>query len=276
MAQARRRPPPGGARRPPGRRPPEAEEEEEEIPIASPAPPVWERMILSRTFKMIVMGVFAAAFLSVVVYLIGPTTVNASLGNMGGYLGRNTGRLGTTASNAIAVSINDEGRRIWVETATPLATFTPTATPEPTATTFPTPPPPRRAVSIATQPAGPPPAPGQPRIKPPNPPPFPIDDAVNSMREYFEIVATGDVRRALQYWMPDAAPEARSALDAAIARREKYVITNLQPRPLAAAGGAEITVDLEVTTDVGLTTTVQHRYQWRFLDSQWFISARLQ
>ncbi len=96
------------------------------------------------------------------------------------------------------------------------------------------------------------------------------------MREYFEIVGMGDVRRALQYWMPDAAPEARSALDAAIARGEKYVVTNLQPRAIAALGGAEITVDLDVTTDVGLTTTVQQRYQWRFLENQWFISARLQ
>ena len=40
--------------------------------------------------------------------------------------------------------------------------------------------------------------------------------------------------------------------------------------------GVEILADLDVTNAEGKTASVQQRYQWRFVDNQWFITARLQ
>lgn len=190
-------------------------------------------------------------------------------------MGRQGGRLGGLASGSIAVMIQDEGRRLWVETATPLASATPLPTPLPSATPFPTPLPPRRPIELAPTPPSKPVAPGQPQTKPPAPQ-LPYDAAQTSMAEYFKVVSDGDVRRALQYWAPDAAPEARSALDAAIARGEKYVVRAINLRPMPQIGGVEVVADVEVTGAEGRTATVQQRYQWRFIDNQWYITARLQ
>jgi hypothetical protein len=96
------------------------------------------------------------------------------------------------------------------------------------------------------------------------------------MGEYFKIVSEGDVRRALQYWAPEAAPEARSALDAAVARGEKYTVRAINLRPQPQFSAVEVVADLEVTSADGRSAAVQQRYQWRFIDNQWFITARLQ
>jgi hypothetical protein len=266
---ARRRPPPG--RRPPGRRPPPREEIEEELP---PQPPIWERIILSKTFRLVVGTTFAAAAIAVLIFLIGPANISRTVGAAAQFAARQSGRVGGLASVAIASSIQEEGRKLWVETKTPLPTPTVTATPLPSPTEFPTPPPPRRAVDLPPTPPSKPLKPGDPLSKPSPGPQLPFDAAVNSQREYLEIVSTGDVRRALQYWAPDANPEARSALDAAIARGDKYTVKAANLRPLPT--GAEITVDMDVTDKDGKTLPVQHRYQWRFFENQWFITARLQ
>jgi hypothetical protein len=221
-------------------------------------------------------GTFAAAALAVLVFVVGAGNVAGGLSSFSGFVGRQTGRLSTLGAVAIAGAIQDEGRRLWIETATPLPTATATATPEPTWTPLPTPAPPRRIITPIPTPAGRPIQPAQPQTKGSQPPPLPLDDAQNSMREYYDVLNTGDVRRALQYWAPDAAPEARSALDAAIARGEQYTVREVQLQPLPQISGANITVDLEVQDSSGKTSTVQQRYQWRFMDSQWFITTRLQ
>ena len=285
MAQARRRPPaaggrrpsPGGRRSPSGRRapPPEEEyyEEEEYVPDG---PPVWERVILSRTFRLVVGATVIAAALAVIVFLIGPANISRAAGMGTNFVTRQSGRVTEVVAVAIANGINTEGRRLWVETATPLPTATATSTPEPTFTPFPTPPPPRRIIEQPTQVPSKPIAPGQPALKAPQPPPLPLDDALASQREYLQIVSDGDVRRALQYWTPEAAPEARSALDATVARGDKYVVKNIAQRPLPQINGVEQTVDIEVNDSSGKTTNVQQRYHWRFFENQWFITARLQ
>src|SRR5439155_898774 len=79
---------------------------------------------------------------------------------------------------AVAGAIQDEGRRLWVETATPLPTPLPTATPEPTWTPLPTPLPPRRIVTPAPEAA--PGKPGQgvaPQTKGAPPAAVPVDDS---------------------------------------------------------------------------------------------------
>ena len=276
MAQVRRRPPPGRGRPPPGRRPPPPEpDEEEEVPSG---PPLWERVILSKSFRLVVGATFGIAALAVLVFLIGPANISRYAGSAGGFVGRQTGRLSAVGAVAVASGINDEGRRLWVETATPLPTPLPTATPEPTWTPLPTPLPPRRVVTPIDQAAAPgkPLQPGQPATKGSQPPPLPIDDVQNAMREYYDVLNTGDVRRALQYWSNDAAPEARSALDAAQARGEKYLVRNVQARPLPQIAGADVVVDVEVTDNSGKTITAQQRYQWRYVENQWFITTRLQ
>jgi hypothetical protein len=276
MAQ-RRRPPPPGARRPPprDRRPPPPEPDDFEDDELDPdEPPAWERVILSRTFRLVVGATFGAAAIAVVVFMIGPANISRALGYAGAVVSRQSGRMGGAASIAIASAIQDEGRRLWVETATPLATATALATPEPSPTPFPTAPPPRRAIEPPTPPSKPL-APGQPQSKPPAPQ-LPFDAAQSSMAEYFKVVSDGDARRALQYWAPEAAPEARSALDAAIARGEKYTVRAINLRPLPLINGVEVIADVDVTNAEGRTVSVQQRYQWRFVDSQWFITARLQ
>src|SRR5260221_13507305 len=82
VAQARRRPPPTAGRRPPpgarrppaGRRPPPEEEyyEEEEAPAG---PPAWERIILSRSFRLVVGATVGAAAIAVIVFLVGPANI---------------------------------------------------------------------------------------------------------------------------------------------------------------------------------------------------------
>jgi hypothetical protein len=281
MAQARRRPPPPGARRPPpgrgrGRPAPPPEEDDYDEELAPAEPPVWERIILSKSFRLVVGATFAAAALAVLVFLIGPGNITRGIGYAAAVVGRQSNRLGGLAAITIAGTIQNEGRQLWAMTATPLPTGTPTATPEPTATPLPTPPPPRRSIELPPTPPSKPVAPGQPQTKPPAPPALPFEAAQSSMREYFQVVSDGDVRRAMQYWSPDAAPEARSALDAAVARGEHYEIKNMNVRPLGASGAAEVVSDIEVTDSSGKATTVQQRYQWRFADNQWFITARLQ
>jgi hypothetical protein len=281
VAQVRRRPPTRGGRPPPrgGRgRAPEPAEEEELLP---PEPPFWERIILSRTFRLLVFATFASAGLALVTFAVGLQTIGAAAGDAFDFTKRQAGRLTELGSIAIADSIQDEGRRLWVETATPLPTAEPTATALPTSTPFPTPAPPRRQITTPTPPFGTKPqapaAPGKPgEAAAPKPAPLPIDAAVTSTTEYFEILSGGDVRRALQYWAPDSIPEARSALDAAAARGEKYVVRNTRPQPLPQIGGVDVTVDLDVTDANGKVTAAQHRYQWRLIDNQWFITTRLQ
>jgi hypothetical protein len=278
MAQARRRPPPAGARRPPpGRRPPppEPEEEYEDEELGPGEAPLWERVLLSKTFRLVVGATFAAAAIAVVVFLVGPATISRAVAYGGTVVGRQGGRLGGLASGSIAVMIQDEGRRLWVETATPLPSATPLPTPLPSATPFPTPPPPRRPIELAPTPPSKPLAPGQPQSKPAAPQ-LPFDAAQSAMTEYFKVVSDGDARRALQYWTPEAAPEARSALDAAIARGEKYTVRAISLRPLPQINGVEVTAEVEVVNAEGRTATVPHRYQWRFIDNQWYITARLQ
>ena len=282
MAQVRRRPPARGGRPPPrgGRgRAPEPTEEEELLP---PEPPFWERLILSRTFRLLAFATFASAGIALLTFAVGIQTMGAAAGSAVDFARRQSGRLVGMGSIAIADTIQEEGRRLWVETATPLPTPEPTSTPLPTSTPFPTPPPPRRAITTPTPPFGSKPAQPAAPAKPgeaaaPKPAaPLPIEAAVSSTAEYFEILSGGDVRRALQYWTPDSVPEARSALDAAAARGDKYVVRNTRPQPLPQIGGVDITVDLDVTDPSGKTTAAQHRYQWRLIDNQWFITTRLQ
>lgn len=276
MAQVRRRPPPGRGRPPPGRRPPPPRdfEDEEEVPAG---PPLWERVILSKTFRLVVGATFGIAALVVLAFLVGPANVSRTAGSAVGFVGRQANRLGTVGAVAVAGSIQDTGRRLWVETATPLPTPLPTATPEPTWTPLPTPAPPRRVVTPPASPApGKPLQPGQPQTAGTKPAPLPIDDVQNAMREYFDVLNTGDVRRALQYWSNQAAPEARSALDAAQARGERYLVRNVQARPLPQIAGADVVVDVEVTDNTGKTISSQQRYQWRYVENQWFITTRLQ
>lgn len=194
---ARRPPPRGGRRPPPGRRPPREEPVEEELP---PQPPVWERIILSKTFRLVVGTTFAAAAIAVLIFLIGPGNISRTVGAAAQWTARSSLRVGGLASVAIAGAIQEEGRRLWIETATPLPTPTVTSTPLPTATPFPTALPPRRAIELPPTPPSKPLKPGEPQIKPPPGPQLPIDDAVNSMKEYLKIVGDGDARRALQYW----------------------------------------------------------------------------
>jgi hypothetical protein len=277
MAQVRRRPPPGARRPPPGRRPPPPDEYEDELEEEAPVgPPFWERVILSKGFRLIVGATFGIAALAVLTFLIGPATIGQVVGSSTGFVGRQVGRLGALGAVAIAGTINEEGRRLWVETATPLPTPLPTATPEPTWTPLPTPAPPRRVLTPAPAAPGKPVQPGQPQTKGAPPPQLPIDDAQNSMREYYDVLNTGDVRRALQYWIADAAPEARSALDAAQARGEKYLVRNVQVRPLPQISGADAVVEVEVTDNTGKTVLAQQRFQWRYVENQWFITTRLQ
>src|SRR4051794_8437695 len=130
MAQAGRRPPPPRARRPaPGRRrpPPEPDEYEDEE-LESDEPAAWERVILSRTFRLVVGATFAAAAIAVLVFLIGPANISRSTAYAGAVVGRQGGRIGGLASGAVAAGIQQEGRRLWVETAPPLPSATPTAT----------------------------------------------------------------------------------------------------------------------------------------------------
>ncbi|HEY3107351.1 MAG TPA: hypothetical protein VGL23_01265, partial [Chloroflexota bacterium] len=229
MAQGRRRSPPARPRRPPPgrRRPPERQEYEDEELEEEDEPPLWERLILSKAFRLLVGATFAAAAIAVLAFLVGPANISRAVGYGGAVVGRQSGRLGGLAAGTVAVMIQDEGRRLWVETATPLASAL--ATPPPTATPFPTPPPPRRPIELAPTPPSKPLQPGQPQSKPP-PPQLPYEAAQSSMVEYFKIVSDGDVRRALQYWAPEAAPEARSALDAAVARGEKYTVRAINLR----------------------------------------------
>lgn len=280
MAQVRRRPPARGGRPPPrgGRARAEPTEEEELLP---PEPPFWERVILSKTFRLVVGATFASAAIAVLAVVVGPATMTAALGSAVDFTQRQSGRLVEAGSVAIAQSIEDEGRRLWAETATPLPTALPTATALPTPTPFPTPPPPRRTITTPTPPFGAakpaePAKPGKPGTAPPPPAALPIDAAIASTQEYFDVLSGGDVRRALQYWAPDSAPEARSALDAAVARGEKYVVRNTTPRALPQIGGVDITVDIDVSDPSGKTIAAQHRYQWRLFDNQWYITTRLQ
>src|SRR5690349_20567420 len=180
---ARRRPPPAGQRRPPpGRRPPpppepEEEYDDEELDEEDDGPPLWERLILSRGFRLAVGATFAAAAIAVLAFLIGPANVSRAVAYAGTLVGQQSGRLGGLAAGSVAVLIQDEGRRLWIETATPLATATALPTPLPTSTPFPTPPPPRRPIELAPTPPSKPVAPGQPQTKPPPPPPLPYDAA---------------------------------------------------------------------------------------------------
>src|SRR3989442_12423821 len=170
MAQSRRRPPPAGPRRPPpGRRPPpprpddyEDEELEEED-----EPPLWERLILSKAFRLLVGATFAAAAIAVLVFLVGPANISRAVAYGGTVVGRQSGRLGGLAAGTIPVMIQDQGRRLWGEPATPLASATPLATPLPTAPPFPTPPPPRRPIELAPTPPSKPLKHGQPQYKQP-------------------------------------------------------------------------------------------------------------
>src|SRR5439155_16711572 len=156
MAQVRRRPPPPGrGRPPPGRRPPPQQVEEDDFEEEVPAgPPLWERIILAKGFRLVVGGTFVAAALAVLVFLIGPGSVAGGLGAFGGFVGRQTGRLSSLGAVAVAGAIQDEGRKLWVETATPLPTATAAATPEPTWTPLPTPAPPRRIITPAASSGG--------------------------------------------------------------------------------------------------------------------------
>lgn len=220
---------------------------------------------------------FSAAAIAVLVLVVGPGNISHAAGNIGGFVLRQTARVGALGSVAIAGAIRTEGRRLWVETATPLPTATATATPEPTWTPLPTPLPPRRIPPTPVPQA--PAKSGQalpPQQKPGAPPALPFDDAAASMREYFEVINSGNVRRALQYWAPEAAPEARSALDAIVARGDKYTVRQVQLQPSAQIRGAEITVDLEITEPSGQTLVTQQRYMWRYVDNQWYITTRLQ
>jgi hypothetical protein len=228
---------------------------------------------------LILAATLASAALALITFAVGMQTMAAALGSAVDFASRQSGRVAGLGAVAIADAIEDEGRRLWVETATPLPTPEPTATALPTSTPFPTPPPPRRAITTPTPPFGAKPAQPAAPLKPgaaTTPAPLPVDAAITSTAEYFEILSGGDVRRALQYWAPDSLPEARSALDAAAARGDKYVVRNTRPQPLPQIGGVDIIVDLDVTDSSGNTTAAQHRYQWRLIDNQWFITTRLQ
>src|SRR5687768_4749785 len=118
MAQVRRRPPRGGGRPPPGRGRGRAPAEEEEL--LPPEPPFWERVILSRTFRLILAATFASAALALITFAVGMQTMAAALGSAVDFTSRQSGRVAELGTVAIADAIEDEGRRLWVETATPL------------------------------------------------------------------------------------------------------------------------------------------------------------
>src|SRR5438309_919478 len=102
MAQARRRPPPAGARRPPPGRgrgrpaPPPAEDEFDEE-LAPAEPPVWERIILSRSFRVVVIATVLSAAIAVITFLIGPATITRGAGYVGSVIGRQGTRVGGLA-----------------------------------------------------------------------------------------------------------------------------------------------------------------------------------
>src|SRR5437867_2565797 len=109
MAQARRRPPPTARRRPPpGRRapPPPAEDEEYGEEVAEEQP-FWERIILSKSFRLVVGSTFAAAAIAVLVFLIGPANVSRGVGYISSVVSRQSGRLSGLAASAIASSIQE-------------------------------------------------------------------------------------------------------------------------------------------------------------------------
>ncbi|HEY3078280.1 MAG TPA: hypothetical protein VGM69_00075 [Chloroflexota bacterium] len=266
----RRRPPSRRDGRGPDRRPRELEEEQ------PPEAPFWERIVLSGTFRVVVGATLASAALAVLIFLIGPTALGLAASAATSFATRQSLRLGGGGSLWVADMVREEGRRLWVETATPLPTAPPTATSLPTASPFPTAPP-RRSIATPTPPF--PAKPGQsppPLRNPGAPAALPIDAVIASTQEYFEILSSGDARRALQYWAPESQPEARSALDAAVARGETYRIKNITPRALPQINGADVTVDLEILDANGNTIPAQHRYQWRVIDNQWYITTRLQ
>jgi hypothetical protein len=243
----------------------------------APEAPFWERVVLSGTFRVVVGAMLVSAALAVLIFLIGPRALGVAASAATSFATGQSLRLGAVGSAWVAEAVREEGRRLWVETATPLPTALPTETPLPTATPFPTPPPPRRSVATATPPF--PDKPGQlapPLRNPAAPAPLPIEAAIASTQEYFEILSSGDARRALQYWAPESVPEARSALEAAVARGESYRIRNVTPRALPGINGADITVDLEIIDANGNSIPAQHRYQWRVIDNQWYITTRLQ
>ena len=231
--------------------------------------------MLSTGFRLVVGAMLASAALAVLIFLIGPRALSLAANAATSFATQQSLRLGGVGATWIADGVREEGRRLWVETATPL-TGPPTQTPVPAATLVPTPPP-RRSIATPTPPF--PAKPGQtapPQRNPGAPPPLPIDAVITSTQEYFEILSSGDARRALQYWAPDSAPEARSALEATVARGESYRIKNVTPRPLPGISGADVTVDLEIVDANGNTLPAQQRYQWRVIDNQWYITTRLQ
>src|SRR5687767_11566980 len=122
-----RRPPPGRGRPPPGRGrppagrgrpPPEQFEEEEELDVPQ-GPPLWERAILSRTFKLVVGITCAFAAVAILMLLLGPAVVFGAIGSGVGFAGRTAARVGGMASVVIADSVGQEARRLWVETPAP-------------------------------------------------------------------------------------------------------------------------------------------------------------
>jgi len=245
-------------------------------PAAPPQPPIWERIILSRNFRRVVGITFVAAAIAILVMLVGPGAVTAGAGKAAIFVVAQGESLTQTVTRAVASSIQSEGRRLWNETPTPRPTRLPTAMPLPTATPLPTPPPPRRELSTPV---------GATTIKPQTPAKpgvaapvseLPVSDALASQREYFEILSNRDVRRALQYWAPTAAPEARSVLDSAADRQERYIVRNLTPRPAPLAGVLNVVVDLEITDGTGRVISTQHVYQWQITEGQWYITGRLQ
>lgn len=267
---ARRRPPPRGRGAARGR----AAE-----PGAPPPPkprPFWERVILSRGFRVVVGATLASAAIAIAILVVGPVTIGGATGAALAFVASQTGRLGQLSSVAIASAIQDEGRKLWAETATPLPSPTPRNTPLPTSTPFPTPPPPRRQLTtpVAQAPEKPA-AVGGPAVKAP-PLQLPIEDAVSATREYFQILGGGEVRRAMQYWAPDAAPEARSALDASVDRGERYEVRKVTPRQLPGLSAVDMVVEMEITEKDGKKTVTEQRYQWRLIEGQWYITSRLQ
>ena len=239
--------------------------------------PPWERFILSRSFRLVVGATFAVAAIAVLIFLVGPATISRAL-DVGGRLHRPPGRAvggwrparSRARSRTRAAASGSRRPRRWrARPRPPTPAADRDAVPDPAAAATADRARPDPAVDSRSQP-------GQPQTKPRR--------AAAAVRRRARLDAPstsrscsdGDVRRALQYWAPDAAPEARSALDAAIARGEKYTVRAINLRPMPQIGGVEVVADVEVTDTDRPDRDRPAALPVAVIDNQWFITARLQ